>query len=380
MFKRGYAVCLQIKLSLVVTFLTLTSSVLGKEIETLEIGAPAPSFHLPGVDGKEYSLEDFKDARLLLVVFTCNHCPTAQAYEQRLIDLHADYSDRGVAVVAISPNSDAAVRLDELGYTDLGDSLEDMKRRAADRGFKFPYLYDGETQETSTKYGVRATPHVYLFDEQRRLQYVGRIDDNDIKEPTKQDARNAIEDLLAGRPVATPTTRVFGCSTKWADKIPAAKAALAKWDKESAELQVVTPDQLTPFIKEPSDNYRLVNVWATWCSPCIEELDDLVTMHRMYRKRHFELITVSADQVDAREDALKVLNEKHSSAKNYLLDADSRDDLFDVVDAQWQGALPYTVLIDPSGKVVHRVHGELEPEELRRVIADHLGRTYASRK
>ena len=106
--------------------------------ETLEIGSPAPDFRLPGVDGKTYSLESFRDAEILVVVFTCNHCPTAQAYEGRIQQLAADYKDKKVALVAISPNDPQAVRLDELGYSDLGDSFEDMKIRAKDRGFKFP--------------------------------------------------------------------------------------------------------------------------------------------------------------------------------------------------------------------------------------------------
>ena len=114
----------------------------------LQIGDKAPDFDLPGVDGKRYSLKDFADAKLLLVVFTCNHCPTAQAYESRIMQLHADYKDKGVALVAISPNDDQALRLDELGYTDVGDSFDDMKVRANERGFTFPYLYDGETQKT----------------------------------------------------------------------------------------------------------------------------------------------------------------------------------------------------------------------------------------
>ena len=108
--------------------------------ETLAIGAAAPDFALPGVDGRTHRLEDFARARVLVVVFTCNHCPTAQAYEGRMIKLHADYKDRGVALVAISPNDPRAVRLDGLGYTDLSDSLAEMKVRAKDRGFKFPYL------------------------------------------------------------------------------------------------------------------------------------------------------------------------------------------------------------------------------------------------
>ncbi len=99
-------------------------------VATLQIGASAPDFELPGVDGKTYRLSDFAAAKVLAVVFTCNHCPTAQAYEERLIQLHVDFKDRGVALVAISPNDPLAVRLDELGYTDVSYSLEEIKIRA----------------------------------------------------------------------------------------------------------------------------------------------------------------------------------------------------------------------------------------------------------
>src|SRR5580658_10741407 len=104
------------------------------EHPTLAIGAAAPDFVLPGVDGKKYSLSAFKDARILVIIFTCNHCPTAQAYEDRIIQLTKDYSPKGVAVVAIMPNDPTSIRLDELGYTDMGDSYEEMKIRAKDKG------------------------------------------------------------------------------------------------------------------------------------------------------------------------------------------------------------------------------------------------------
>src|SRR5438270_13970643 len=119
------------------------------EVRTLPLGAAAPGFRLPGVDGRDHSLKDFAAAKVLVVVFTCNHCPTAQAYEDRLLKLHADCKDRGVALVAINPNDSQAVRLDELGYTDLSDSLEEMKLRAQAKKFTFPYLDDGRTQATA---------------------------------------------------------------------------------------------------------------------------------------------------------------------------------------------------------------------------------------
>ncbi|HZN34419.1 MAG TPA: thioredoxin family protein, partial [Pirellulaceae bacterium] len=174
---------------------------------TLAIGEAAPDFKLPGVDDKEYSLASFAGAKLLCVVFTCNHCPTAQAYEERIAKLQADYKDKGLALVAISPNDPLAVRLDELGYTDVSDSFAEMKLRARAAKFAFPYLYDGETQRTSLAYGVVATPQVFLFDQDRKLRYVGRIDDSDVKTVTSHDAKNAIDALLAGKPVPVEKTR-----------------------------------------------------------------------------------------------------------------------------------------------------------------------------
>src|SRR4051794_16886289 len=204
--------------SLAVLVVLLASVTQAANPPMLKIGAKAPDFNLPGVDGKNYSLKDFADAKILVILFTCNHCPTAQAYEQRIIKLNEDYKDKGVALVAISPNDPLAVRLDELGYTEYSDSLDEMKQRAKDRGFQFPYLYDGETQKTSLAYGVLATPQIYLFDQDRKLRYVGRIDDSDVKTVSSHDARSAIDALLAGKPVPVEKTRTFGCSTKWSDK------------------------------------------------------------------------------------------------------------------------------------------------------------------
>lgn len=348
-----------------------------RDVEVLPLGAKAPDFQLPGVDDKTYSLADFSDAKVLMIVFTCNHCPTAQAYEERLLKLHADYRDKGVALVAISPNDPLAVRLDELGYTDVSDSLEDMKIRAKDQGFTFPYLYDGETQETSAAYGVMATPHVYIFDAERKLRYVGRIDDAEVKTVKSHDARNALDALLAGKPVAVPKTRPFGCSTKWADKRENARNSIVQWNRENVTLERVTGDRLAKLARGKSDNYRLINVWATFCIPCIEELPEFVTMNRMYRRRNFELITISADDAEDLSAPLKILKQKHVAAKNLIFASDDRDQLFDSIDKKWEGGLPYTVLVAPNGEVVFRKHGEIDPLDLKRLLADKLGRTYA---
>jgi thiol-disulfide isomerase/thioredoxin len=329
------------------------------------------------VDGKKYSLADFKDANLLVIVFTCNHCPTAQAYEERIKQLAADFKDRGVAVVAIQPNDPSAVRLDELGYTDLGDSLEDMKTRAEDHHFNFPYLYDGETQATAKAYGPAATPHVFIFDRDRKLRFCGRIDDHENPAKTKtHDTRDAIEALLAGNPVPNEKTKTFGCSIKWAEKVSGAAAALKKWDREAAELKTIDADGLRELVANKGEKLRVINVWATWCGPCVTEFPELITINRTYRGRPFEMVTVTADAPENREAALKFLNEQHASTANYIFDKDDPYALADALGLEWQGALPLTVVVKPGGEVIYKKMGPIDPLELRRAIVDEISRYY----
>ena len=348
-------------------------------LKTLAIGAPAPDFRLPGVDGKTYSLKAFADAKVLVVVFTCNHCPTAQAYEARIAKLQADYKDRGVAVVAISPNDPAAVRLDELGYTDLDDSFEAMKVRAQDTHITYPYLYDGDTQSTAIAYGVLATPHVYVFDQARKLRYVGRFDDSEVKEVKSHDTINAVEALLAGKPVPVETTRVFGCSTKWAEKRADAAKSLAKWDAEPVTLADADEAAIRKLVKNDTKKYLLVKVWATWCGPCVADMDEYVTMNRMYRGRPFEFVTLCIDDPKKRDEAVEVLKKHHVAATNLLARTADHDTLAEALDAEWPGPVPYTLLIAPGGQVVYRKVGSIDPLEVRRAIVERLGRTYASK-
>jgi peroxiredoxin len=348
-------------------------------VKSLAIGDRAPDFELPGVDDRQYSLTDFADAKLLAVIFTCNHCPTAQAYESRIVQLHADYKNRGVALVAINPNDDQALRLDELGYTDVGDSLSDMKVRAKERSFEFPYLYDGDTQKTAAAYGVVATPQVFLFDGERKLRYVGRIDDSEVREAKSHDARNAIEALLAGKPVPVEKTRTFGCSTKWSEKRGDAQAAIEKWNQEPVSVTALDEAALAKLVKNDTENLLVVNVWATWCGPCVKELPEFVTINRMYRNRKFKLVTISMDEPDEDEAVLKELSRNHVSATNFHLAIADRDRFANLLDREWDGPVPYTLLIAPGGKVVYRKSGEIDPLAVKRAIVDVLGRTYASR-
>jgi thiol-disulfide isomerase/thioredoxin len=350
------------------------------EHPTLPIGSPAPSFTLPGTDGKTYSLSSFSKADVLVIVFTCNHCPTAQAYEDRIIQLTKDYSAKNVAVVAIMPNDPTSINLDELGYTDMGDSFEEMKLRAKEKNFNFPYLFDGETEKVSLAYGPIATPHVFIFDKNRILRYSGRIDDTEkpTKTPTVRNARLAIDELLAGKPVSVPTTKVFGCSIKWAEKSNWIDKAKENWAREPVTIDSINEQGITDLVQNHSDKLRLINVWATWCGPCVTEFPEFITMNRMYRKRDFEFISISADEMAKENKALQYLQKQQASGKNYIFSGDSKYKLIEAIDPKWQGALPYTLLVEPGGKIVFAKEGIIDPAELKKAIVDnrYIGRYY----
>ncbi len=350
-----------------------------KTINELKIGDPAPDFNLPGTDGKQYTLADFSEYPLLAVLFTCNHCPTAQAYEDKIIAMVEHYQAKGVGFVAISPNDPEAVSLSELGYSDLNDDLNSMKIRAEQKSFNFPYLYDGKTQEASIKYGPVATPHVFVFDQQRKLRYSGRIDDTEdpYVDPKTKDLTMALDQLLSNQNVAVAQTKTFGCSIKWAWKGDWTKKLKEQWANDPVNLTDKSLQEIEAVISNPSKKYRLINMWATWCGPCLIEMPELVNTDRMYRGRDFEFITISTDKPNKKEKALELLTKMEAANENYLFTGDDIYELIEVVDQNWKGSLPYTLLVAPGGEKLYAKEGVIEPLELRQAIIKHLGRYYA---
>ena len=174
---------------------------------TIDIGQPAPDFNLPGVDQKDYSLADFAEAQAVVVAFTCNHCPYVVGSEERIQAVMNDYQPRGVALVAINSNEDE---------NHPTDSFDQMVLRAQERGFTFPYLRDA-TQEVAKAYGAQRTPHFFILDQDRKVVYTGRLDDNPAEagKATTQELRDALEQLLAGQSILVPVTDPIGCNVKW---------------------------------------------------------------------------------------------------------------------------------------------------------------------
>ncbi len=352
--------------------------ILSGDHPTLPIGAQAPDFSLKGVDGKTYTLASFKNSPVLMIVFTCNHCPTAQAYEDRVIQITKDYKSKGVAVIAIMPNDAQAIRLDELGYTDLSDSFDEMKIRAKQKQYNFPYLYDGETQAVAHAYGPIATPHVFIFDKDRKLCYSGRIDD--VEKPTKtphtQDTRNALDALLAGKKPDVTTTKVFGCSIKWAEKEDWKQKAQVEWAKEPVKLDTIGAEGIKQLLQNKTENLRVITLWSAANSMSTGQFHEFVDMNRMYRRRDFEMISICYDGAAGNDKALAFLKTSQASFTNYLYTGSTP--LLPLLKVTRNAISPYTIIVEPGGKEVYVKEGLINPDDVKRAIVDDptIGRYY----
>ncbi len=350
-----------------------------QEVNTLEIGSKAIDFNLPDVTGRFYELEDFDAADVLVIVFTCNHCPTAQAYENRIIRFTEEYKDKGVAVVAIMPNSAYSLLLEECSYSDLDDTYESMIIRAKDKNFNFPYLYDGDTEAVSIQYGPTATPHAFVFNRKRELVYTGRLDASEKPGTANaDDLRTAVDETLNRKPVTTPENKAFGCSIKWAWKTEWTDKTNKDWVEKQVIVEKISKKEIADLVRNNSEKLRLINVWATWCGPCVIEYPELVNLQRIYGNRNFEFISLSADKPENADQVLEFLQAKHSPIKNYLFNSDDKYALIEAINPGWNGALPYSMLVEPGGKVVYAVQGSVNLLELKKKIVEHrlMGRYY----
>ena len=337
---------------------------------TLALGSPPVDFSLPGVDGKTWALKDFAAAKVLLVIFDTVHCPTSQAYQERLKQVVTDYKDKGVQVVAISPSHPGGVRLDELGYTDLDDSFPSMKIRAKDKQLNYPFLYDGEPNRVSQAYGPKATPHCFLFDADRKLRYTGRVDDSEHAGKVKtRDLRNALDAVLAGQEPPVAVTKAMGCSTKWPFKQADVKKYNEKLLKEPVTADAAEPAAVREARKNDSGQVRLLHVWSTADA---SQLQALCTMNHMYRRRNFSLTTVAVAPAGKGDEVTAALRKDFPPASNRNLLVADKDAVREALDAGWDGTLPFTLLLGAANEVLYRKAGAVDDLELKRTIVRNL--------
>jgi peroxiredoxin len=355
----------------------------------MAIGSTVPDFSLPGIDGKTYKLADFSSAKVLCLIFTCNHCPDAIAAAGRMEEIHQAYKDKGVAVVAINSSSPLGLTPDELGYGAHGDTFEEMTPFAQENGWTMPYLYDGETQTLTAAVGAQSTPHVFVFGEDRKLAYTGRMDDAARKKGPveKSYLKNALDAILAGKKVEEPVTRSFGCSTKWKWKEAWRNKDEENWKAKTATVDKLDVEGAKKLRANASGNVRVINFWSTTCGPCIAEFPEFVDAYRRFQNRDFDFITISLDPPADEAKVQKFLQKQHAAlsdktkpsmekegrkSNNYIFTGDNADKLAEAIDSEWTGAQPHTVIISPKGEIVWRHNGQVEGVELRRQIVKAL--------
>jgi peroxiredoxin len=334
----------------------------------LDLGAAAPDFSLPGVDGRTHGLAEFTGSQAIAIVFTCNRCPASQLYERRIQALYDAYHSKGVAIVAINPDAGVAAPPEQLAYSDVGETIADMKIRASHQQLAYPYLADDASQKVTSTFGVRTVPHVFVFDRDRKLRYEGRLDDN-VREGAARmhETRDAIDALLASRPVAVAHTRVAGCPVLSGDGSRSHDTA-----RNQVSLEMATPPVLKKLRANGTDKLTLVNFWATWCGPCAVEFPDLVMTSQMYKSRNVEFVSVSENQPEERPLVLEFLRRNQAANRNLLFAAPETYEMQAAFDPAMPAAVPFTLVIAPNGDVVYQELGSLDVLKLRRAILANL--------
>lgn len=352
----------------------------------LKLGDAAPDFTLPSTEGKTFTLANFSEPDVLMIYFTGTHCPVSHAQELRMQKLITDLSDSSFGVVAINPNHNDGIRPDEFSYSKYTESFEDSKQYAKDLNWTFPFLYDGEEQTTARAYGVTNTPHVFVFDKERKLRYVGRFDDSRFRGPetVKQaDAENAIRALLAGKTVDVAETKPMGCSTKWKSKKKLVIADNTKWANKKAEIEEIDAKGIAELVANGTNKVRLFNVWSSTCPQCTGDLPQFKQIVRRYSRRDLDFISLSKDdlvnlkavanlltkhQICLSDKLATTLKNEGRKTNNYLITEPSTEALVAALDPSWDGKIPYTILVNTEGEIVFRKSGIVNQEELKAEI------------
>jgi len=352
----------------------------------LEIGAAAPDFSLPGTDGKTYSLGDFASSNYLVVMFTSNHCPDARCSRERINQFAAEYKDKGVGFVAISGNDPKALQLWEYGYSVYGDTFEEMKSVAEEDNYPFPYLYDGDAQKASMAYGALATPHCFLFGPDRKLLYHGQFDNGrrNYGPAPRATLQENVDTVLAGGTIEKPVERCYGCSTKWSWKKKLADEKREEWEALPVTVAPILAEEVRALVENKTDKVRVINVWASYCGPCVAEFPELIDAYRRYQRRPFEFITISIDGKEDEAKVLKFLQSEHlplaphtvkqmaeedrRATNNFHYQSDDLDALADALDTKWQGPIPHTIVVAPGGEILYRHTGHVDIVEMRRAV------------
>ena len=330
-----------------------------------------PKFLLPGINDKYYINNDFNKSGNLGIVFLSNHCRISQKFQDYLVDLKRIIDSTNNDFFVVSPNKETAIGPDEQAYSDLGDSLLEMKTRAKHKNYNFSYLYDGQRQELTNALNVKVTPSAFVFNKNRKLIYFGRIGVQDeIKNINELDFYKALmRDNLETTLIKTP---VYGSKVKVADDIKIAEAKLRRYSQETVKLSILEKRNIDFIKRIEIGKLKLIYIWSNNDRENRDNLIALSNIHKIYRKRGLAVITVCVESSDNANLTINELEKAQMSALNFLVEGKDFSPLTSLIPNSVRSITPLCFLVDGQD-VIHYQVGKTDNLTLRRKIVDFMG-------
>ncbi len=370
----------------------------------LAIGQPAPDFSLPDLRGQSHTLKDQR-GKITVVAFLSVQCPISNAYNERIRALAEDYAKQGVTFLAINASAP--------------ETIADIKAHATQHNFAFPILKDAGNK-VADAYGAERTPEIFVVDAQGVLRYHGRIDNSqDVRRVKRNDLREALNELLAGKPVSVPEAKAMGCVIKRAQVATtgrstgseSARGTLRQSMLQSPVYPVAltpvtasfVPQKAKPATKRPTTTARpggnmafskptllkpaqfprlrdsfkgqvlVLNFWATWCAPCVAEMPEFVKLDAEYRSKGVRVVAISADDTtDLNTLVTRFVRDKKLVFPIYVQDTDDPQEMIDQINKDWPGTLPATFIYDKRGQLVLSRFGIIDRELLTTTVQNAL--------
>lgn len=315
------------------------------------VGQAVPDFALKDTQGKLHALKAYR-GKYLVIGFVGTKCPISAAYSERMNGVSNDYKAKDVVFIGVNSNANEPLNL--------------VKEHAAKAKFGFSILKDNGNVVADI-FGASVTPEMYVIDQAGVLRYHGRVDNaSDAARVERQDLRVALDELLAGKPISKPDLKAFGCQIKRVGgktitmAQPAAKAPVT-----NDLVKLLKPAEFAKLKADSAGKVLLINFWATWCAPCIAEFPEFVKIDQEFRDKGVRLISISTDEKsDLEKMVIPFLKKQKATFEAFLSDADDPQELIDVVDKNWSGALPATFVFDKKGKLSYTKYGIIDRQEL----------------
>lgn len=316
----------------------------------LAIGRQAPDFSLPDTAGKTHSLKEYR-GRITVVAFIATECPISNDYNGRMREIAGDYSVRNVAFLGVNSN--------------FNEPVAEVKAHAEKNGLSFPILKD-TGNKVADSFGAERTPEIFLLDDKGILRYHGRIDNSrDPRRVNRRDLRQALDELLAGKPVSVSEGKAFGCLIKRIQNAEEVRAAATQEKSFEPKVGTLKPADFQKFKNSALGKVLVINFWATWCGPCVAEFPEFVMLDKKYRDQGVKFVGISADELaDIKSKVIPFVREQRATFDILVQDTDDPQEMIDAVNKDWPGTLPATFVFDKQGKPVLVRYGIINRDDL----------------